>query len=158
MTLPRRADSIVAEHLWLWSSAMYLLDTNVVSELRRPRPHGAVLDWIEKAPAEQLFVSAVTVGEIQAGIEITREQDEAKAEELEAWLDKVLASYGVLPMDASAFREWARLMHRRSDTITEDAMIAATATVHRLIVVTRNVRDFGQFGVDLHNPFLDDAL
>ena len=85
---------------------MYLLDTNVVSELRRPRPHGAVLDWIAGVPADQLFVSAVTVGEIQAGIEITREQDDAKAEELEAWLDKVLASYGVLPMDAPAFREW----------------------------------------------------
>ena len=69
---------------------MYLLDTNVVSELRRPRPHGAVLDWIAGVPAEQLFLSAVTVGEIQAGIEITREQDAAKAEELEAWLDKVL--------------------------------------------------------------------
>ena len=81
-------------------------------------------------PAEQRFVSAVTVGEIPAGIEITREQDEAKAEELEAWLDEVLASYGVLPMDAPAFPEWARLMHKRSDTMTEDAMIAATATVH----------------------------
>ena len=79
---------------------MYLLDTTVVSELRRPRPHGAVLDWIADVPVEQLFVSAVTIGEIQAGIEITREQDEAKAEELEGWLDKVLASYGVLPMDA----------------------------------------------------------
>ena len=104
-------------------------------------------------PAEQLFVSAVTVGEIQAGIEITREHDAGKAKELEAWLDKVLASYGVLPMDAAAFREWARLMHRRSDTMTEDAMIAATATVHRLTVVTRNVRDFGPLGVALHNPF-----
>ncbi len=97
---------------------MYLLDTNVVSELRRPRPHLAVLDWIAKVPAEQLFVSAVTVGEIQAGIETTRQQDEEKAKELEVWLDKVLASYGVLPMDAPAFREWAKLMHRRSDTIT----------------------------------------
>lgn len=132
---------------------MYLLDTNVVSELRRPRPHGAVLDWIHAVPAEQLYVSAVTIGEIQAGIEITREQDVAKAEELEAWLDKVLASYSVLPLDAPAFREWARLMHRRSDTLAEDAMIAAVARVHRLTVVTRNVGDFDQLGVELQNPF-----
>ena len=132
---------------------MFLLDTNVVSELRRPRPHRAVLVWIADVPAEQLFVSAVTVGEIQAGIEITREQDAVKAEELEVWLDRVLASYGVLPMDASTFRQWARLMHRRSDTITEDAMIAATAMVHRLTVVTRNVRDFSELGVELQNPF-----
>ena len=86
---------------------MYLLDTNVVSELRRPHPHRAVLDWIADVPAEQLYISAVTVGEIQAGIEITRQQDAAKAEELEAWLDKVLGSYGVLPMDTPDFREWA---------------------------------------------------
>ena len=119
---------------------MYLLDTNVVSELRRPRPHGAVLDWIARVPAEQLFVSAVTVGEIQTGIETTREQDEAKAEELEAWLDKVLVflrriAYGPRPPSGSGHSSCIG----GRNTITEDAMIAATAIVYRLIVVTRNV-------------------
>lgn len=132
---------------------MYLLDTNVVSELRRARPHRAVLDWIGGVPADQLFLSAVTVGEIQVGIEITREQDVAKAEEMEAWLDLVVDSYGVLAMDATAFKEWARLKHRKSDTLIEDAMIAAIANVHGLTVATRNVRDFRHFEVNVFNPF-----
>jgi predicted nucleic acid-binding protein len=132
---------------------MYLLDTNVVSELRRPRPHGAVLAWLASVDDTELFVSAVTLGEIQAGIELTREQDPAKAGELEGWLDMVAGAYNVLPMDAAVFRAWARLMHRRSDTLYEDAMIAATAKVHRLTVVTRNVADFHALGFEVLNPF-----
>ena len=132
---------------------MYLLDTNVVSELRRPRPHKAVLNWIETVPADRLFLSAVTAGEIQAGIERTREQDTVKAAELESWLGRVIDGYGILPMDVAAFREWARLKHRQSDSLFEDAMIAATARVHRLTVVTRNVRDFHEFEVELFDPF-----
>ncbi len=132
---------------------MYLLDTNVVSELRRSNPHPSVLDWIQHTPTEHLYLSAVTIGEIQAGIEITREQDAAKAGELEAWLDRVLNSYSILAVDSIAFREWAKLMHHQSPTLTQDAMIAAVATVHRLIVVTRNVRDFDRLGVQVLNPF-----
>ena len=132
---------------------MYLLDTNVVSELRRPRPHPAVLAWIRDVAEEDLQVCAVTVGEIQAGIEITREQDAMKAAELDEWLGRVLETYQVLAVDAAAFREWARLMHRRSDTLLQDAMIAAVAVVHRLTVVTRNVRDFERLGVATLDPF-----
>jgi predicted nucleic acid-binding protein len=132
---------------------MYLLDTNVVSELRKPKPHGAVLAWFEGLDDAQLHLSAVSLGEIQAGIELTRAQDPAKALEIEAWLEMVAAAYNVLPMDAAAFRAWARLMHRKSETVYEDAMIAATAKVHGLTVVTRNVTDFKAFGVPLLNPF-----
>ena len=134
-------------------SVMYLLDTNVVSELRKPKPHGAVLAWFAGLEDTQLHLSAVTIGEIQAGIELTREQDEAKAAEIEAWLSLVASSYNVLPMDAATFRAWAQLMHRRYDTLYEDAMIAATARVHGLTVVTRNVADLKPFGVPLLNPF-----
>ncbi len=132
---------------------MYLLDTNVVSELRKPRPHGAVVAWIQAVDDLQLHVAAVTIGEIQAGIEITREQDAARAGKLESWLELVAASYNVIAMDAAAFRTWAQLMHRKSDTLYEDAMIAATAKVHGLTVVTRNTADFKTFGVPLFNPF-----
>lgn len=132
---------------------MYLLDTNVVSELRRPRPHPAVVEWIRQVPAEQLFVSAVTIGEIQAGIEITREHDATRADELEAWLGQVIDSFSVLPADGAAFQEWARLKHRQPDSLMEDALIAAVAVVHQLTVATRNERDFDQLGVVSFNPF-----
>jgi predicted nucleic acid-binding protein len=131
----------------------FLLDTNVVSELRRPRPHGAVLAWLQSVDDADLHLASVTLGEIQAGIERTREQDPAKASEIESWLDQVNATFNILSLDGPAFRCWAQLMHRQSDTLYEDAMIAAIAKVHQLTVVTRNAADFSGFGVPLLNPF-----
>lgn len=132
---------------------MYILDTNVISELRRVRPHGAVIAWLRSVNDRDLNLSAVSFGEIQAGIERTRETDPAKAAELAAWADQIAEEWNVLPMDASTFRMWAKLMHRRSDDLFEDAMIAATARVHDLKVVTRNVKDFKHFGVEIINPY-----
>jgi toxin FitB len=132
---------------------MFLLDTNVVSELRKVKPHGGVLAWFTATPESDLFVSAVTLGEIQRGIELTRDQNPAKALEISQWADRLAATHNILPMDAPTFRVWARLMHRQSDALFEDAMIAATAQVHQLTVVTRNTHDFAAFKVPLHNPF-----
>lgn len=132
---------------------MYLLDTNVISELRKPRPHAAVIDWLAAIREEDLHLCAVTIGEIQAGIEITREQDPAKASEIESWLNMLAGSWNVLPMDAAAFRVWARLMHKQPDSRFEDAMIAATAMAHGLTVVTRNTRDFARLKIHTINPF-----
>ena len=132
---------------------MYLLDTNVVSELRRPRPHGAVVAWLVAIPDNRLHLSAVTIGEIQAGIEVTRETDEAKAAEISAWLDRVAFAWNVLPMEVACFRRWAVLMHRKPDHLIEDAMIAATALTHGLTVATRNTKDFAGFGVNTVDPF-----
>lgn len=132
---------------------MYLLDTNIISELRRPKPHGAVVAWLESVDDKDLFISAVTLGEIQAGIEITRDQDLEKAHQIEQWLDLVADTYNIIAMDAAIFRAWAKLMHKSSNTLYEDAMIAATAKVNNLVVVTRNIADFRTFGVTLFNPF-----
>lgn len=131
----------------------YLLDTNIVSETRRARPHCAVLAWLASVPAHRLAISSVTLGEIQAGIELTRQQDQAKAAELEAWLERLARSSEIVSMDGEAFRRWAQLMHRRPRGLSEDAMIAATALVNGFIVATRNVRDFEQFEVEVINPF-----
>ena len=135
---------------------MYLLDTNVVSELRKPKPHGAVVAWVSAQDTTHLYLSAMTIAALQRGVEITREQDVEKAEHIEGWLEQLIVSGQVLAMDAPVCRQWARLMHRQSDTLTEDAFIAATAIVYRLVVVTRNVRDFKALNVELLNPFAPD--
>jgi len=132
---------------------MYLLDTNVISELRKAKPHGAVLAWLRSVGNNDLFIPAVVIGEMQAGVERTRLQTPEKAAEIERFIDLVLSSYAVLPLDAIVFREWARLIHGKSRDFTEDAMVAATARIHGLTVVTRNVKDFAQFDVQAFDPF-----
>jgi len=131
----------------------YLLDTNVISEFRVRRPHGALVAWLGKQQEQQLFLAAVTIGELQAGVEITRHQDSAKADEIEVWIEQLVATYQVLPMDTACFREWGRIMHGKPGDLVEDVMIAATARVHHLVVATRNQRDFALLDVRILNPF-----
>ena len=109
--------------------------------------------WLGSLHGGQVCVSAVTLGELQAGIEMTRAQDATKSRILTEGLDEIAQSQEILPMDGPCFREWARLKHRQSDTIFQEAMIAATARVHGLTVATRNERDFKAFNVPLLNPF-----
>lgn len=132
---------------------MFVLDTNVVSELRRARPHGAVLAWLKSVDDSRLYLSAVTIGEIQRGIEVTREANPSRARELQRWLAEVEDAWNVLPMTAACFRRWAEMTHRRPAAQAMDAMIAATAAVHGFGVATRNIKDFKPFGVDLVDPF-----
>jgi len=104
-------------------------------------------------PDADLHLSALSVGELQAGVENLRDRDAERASEIESWGDHVAETYNILPMDVAAFRRWAKLMHRCPDNLVEDAMVAATALVHNLTVVTRNVRDFDALGVETLNPF-----
>jgi predicted nucleic acid-binding protein len=131
----------------------YLLDTNVISELRKTKPHGAVVAWLETLGVEQIFLSAVTMGELQTGVELTRRHDAAKAREIESWLTSVEMSFAFVPMDPACFREWSRLMFGKPGALREDAMIAATARVHGFTVATRDEKDFKHLAVEIINPF-----
>jgi hypothetical protein len=130
---------------------LYLLDTNVISELRRAKPHGAVLAWLASVSEKQLFLSAVTLGELQAGAELTRRQDAQKAKIIERWIDQVEGKWSILPVDGRTYRLWARSY--RGKSTTEDGLIAATASEHDLTVVTRNIKDFEPLGVRTLDPF-----
>ena len=132
---------------------MYLLDTNMVSELRRLRPHPKVVAWLRSTPESNLRLSAVTLGEIQRGIEQLRPQDPAKAAEIEAWTDRLEATFAILPVDAPAFRLHARLMRLKPAPTREDALIAAVAIRNGLTVVTRNVSEFAKLDAPHFDPF-----
>jgi toxin FitB len=131
----------------------FLLDTNVISEIHKPRPHAGVVAWFERLRSEQVNLSAVTLLELQEGIERTRRHDFSRAHALEVWVDQVENSSTILPMDGRCFRETARLMVGKQEELIYDAMIAATASVHGLTVATRNEKDFNLLGVTILNPF-----
>jgi hypothetical protein len=131
----------------------YLLDTNIISEIHKPRPHGAVVAWFDALRDEQVCLSAVTLLELQEGIERTRRQDAAKADAIEAWVDELENASIVLPMNGRCFRETARMLVGKQEDLFYDVMIAATARIHGLTVATRNERDFKHLGVQMINPF-----
>jgi predicted nucleic acid-binding protein len=131
----------------------YLVDTNVISEIHKPRPHGAVVEWLGGLRDEQVCLSAVTIGELQEGIERTRRQDSIKADAIERWVNELEAISIILPMDSLCFREMARIIVGKKPDLRNDIMIAATARIHGLIVATRNEKDFKHLGVKVLNPF-----
>jgi predicted nucleic acid-binding protein len=131
----------------------YLLDTNVISEIHKPRPHGAVVSWFDGLRDEQVVLSAVTLLELQEGIERTRRQDTAKAAAIETWVNELENSSFILPMDGRCFREAARMMVGTQEELFYDVMIAATARMNGLTIATRNEKDFKHLGVEIINPF-----
>jgi predicted nucleic acid-binding protein len=131
----------------------YLIDTNIILEIHEPKPHGAVVAWFSGLRLEQVYLSAVSVLELQEGIERTRKQDGAKASAIEGWQDELENASTVLPMDGACFRETARMMMGKQEDLFYDAMIAATARLRGLTVATRNDKDFKHLAVEIVNPF-----
>lgn len=138
---------------------MYLLDTNVVSELRKAKAGKAdpnVIAWAANVSAANLFLSAITILELETGIQLVERRDATQGKLLRAWLEgHVLLAFSgrILPIDVSVAQRCAKLHvpDRRAD---RDALIAATALVHGMTVVTRNIVDFQATGVNLFNPWV----
>lgn len=133
----------------------FLLDTNVVSELRKgSRADAGVLAWFEAAPADELALSVLTIGEIRRGVESVRARDPKQATALESWLTRLARDYAerILPIDRAIAEDWGRLTVKRAGSVV-DVLLAATCRVHGLTLVTRNVDDVAWTGVSVVNPF-----
>lgn len=131
----------------------YLLDTNILSEVRKPKPHGGVLAWFWAHQSVGFATPTIALFELQMGVERLRPQDPVRAAEFDGWVSRIAAGSNVLPFDVAASREAARLMTKQPDHLMPDAMIAAIAKVNGLTIATRNTRDFERFGVAFVNPF-----
>jgi predicted nucleic acid-binding protein len=134
--------------------AGYLLDTNVISETRRAKANPSVTAFIASASANELFVSALTVGELWKGVALKRRTDKPAGDQLAGWVQGIetLFTNQVLPVDAAVARIWGELCAARSLPVI-DAAIAATALAHGLTLVTRNTKDFALTGVPILNPW-----
>ncbi len=133
----------------------YLLDTNVISEIRKgPRCDPGVASWFAGVSAGELFLSALTIGEIRKGIENIRRHDKRTAEVLDAWLADLMAQFSdrILPVDESIAERWGRF-NVPDPLPVIDSLLAATASVHGLDLITRNVKDVARTGVTCLNPF-----
>lgn len=132
----------------------YLLDTNVVSELRKRRPDPNVIAWYDSVQSHHLYLSVLTLGEIRMGVEKSRRKDPVKAGVLEDWLNKMRAHYGdrIVPVDADVADAWAR-MSAPDPVPVIDGLLAATASVRNWTLVTRNTADVARCGVSTLNPF-----
>ena len=132
----------------------YLIDTTVISELRKgARADRRVADWFAGLAEDDLYLSVLTIGEIRTGIERSRRRDRRAAASLERWLHEVLEAHRdrILPVDAAVAEEWGRL-NVPDPLPVVDGLLAATATVHGLVLATRNVKDLRRTGVQLLNP------
>ena len=137
---------------------MYLIDTNVISELRKTRRiDPGVVEWYSGVDDSQLFISALMLGEIRKGIELRRgRNDLPQADILENWLQAIIQRYSerILPIDANVADVWGEMNAIRPVSAI-DGLLAATAKAHGLIFVTRNISDVEGLGVELLNPFND---
>jgi predicted nucleic acid-binding protein len=133
----------------------FLLDTNVVSEMRKSAPNRRVVTWFRDNADADAYISVMVVGEIRRGIELLRSRDAGRAAAHDSWLGHVVETYQdrVLPVSLAAAEEWGRLLSTPQPPPTVDALMAATAKVHRLTLVTRNVKDVERTGVAVINPF-----
>ena len=131
---------------------MYLLDTCMISEARRKSPQAVM--WLQKAQSETLYLSVITIGEVTKGVMMKLRTDPPAAASLLRWLDELRLVYAarILPVDDAVATGWGRLMAQRSRPVA-DALIAATAKVHNKVLVTRNVADFEDTGVDVIDPW-----